>query len=99
MKRARDVRDQLASMLRRIEVPVVSANKDDKTTFRKAITASFFYHTARITKSRGYQTVKQSQTVHIHPNSFKDLPCWVIYFELVLTTKEFMQQIVEIESA
>ncbi|XP_043238204.1 pre-mRNA-splicing factor ATP-dependent RNA helicase DHX16-like [Amphibalanus amphitrite] len=100
MKRARDVRDQLASMLERIEVPLVSANKDDNTAIRKAITAGFFYHTARLTKAGGYQTVKQSQTVHIHPNSclFEDLPRWVIYFELVFTTKEFMRQIVEIES-
>ncbi|XP_037082662.1 LOW QUALITY PROTEIN: pre-mRNA-splicing factor ATP-dependent RNA helicase DHX16-like [Pollicipes pollicipes] len=101
MKRARDVRDQLASMMERIEVPLVAASKEDNTGVRKAITAGFFYHTARLTKSGGYQTVKQSQTVHIHPNSclFEELPRWVIYFELVFTTKEFMRQIVEIESA
>lgn len=36
----------------------------------------------------------------IHPNSslFEDLPRWVIYHELVYTTKEFMRQTIEIES-
>jgi len=36
----------------------------------------------------------------VHPNSslFEDLPRWVIYHELVFTTKEFMRQIIEIES-
>lgn len=40
------------------------------------------------------------QTVMIHPNSalFEDLPRWIIYHELVFTSKEFMRQVTEIES-
>lgn len=36
----------------------------------------------------------------IHPNSalFEELPRWVLYHELVFTTKEFMRQVIEIES-
>ena len=36
----------------------------------------------------------------IHPNSalFEDLPRWVIYHELVFTTKEYMRNVVEIEN-
>ena len=36
----------------------------------------------------------------IHPNSsmFEDLPRWVIYFELVFTSKEFMRNVIEIKS-
>jgi hypothetical protein len=36
----------------------------------------------------------------IHPNSslFEDLPRWVIYHELVFTTKEFMRNTIEIEN-
>lgn len=36
----------------------------------------------------------------IHPNSslFEELPRWVLYFELVFTTKEYMRQVTEIES-
>lgn len=36
----------------------------------------------------------------IHPNSalFEELPRWVLYHELVFTTKEFMRQVTEIES-
>ncbi|KFM75517.1 putative pre-mRNA-splicing factor ATP-dependent RNA helicase DHX16, partial [Stegodyphus mimosarum] len=35
----------------------------------------------------------------IHPNSslFEDLPRWLVYHELVFTTKEFMRQVIEIE--
>jgi HrpA-like RNA helicase len=44
--------------------------------------------------------VKNAQTVHIHPTSSlfqKTLPRWVIYHELVYTSKEFMRQVIEIK--
>lgn len=43
---------------------------------------------------------KSLQTVMIHPNSalFEELPRWVLYHELVFTTKEYMRQVIEIES-
>ncbi|XP_058866914.1 RING finger protein 225-like isoform X1 [Acipenser ruthenus] len=42
----------------------------------------------------GYRTVKHQQTVYVHPNSslFEEQPRWIIYHELVFTTKEFMRQ-------
>ena len=66
---------------------------------RKAVTAGFFYHAARLSKGGQYKTVKQQHTVQVHPNSslFEEQPRWMIYFELVFTTKEFMRQVIEIE--
>ena len=63
--------------------------------FFKAITAGFFYHTARLDKGGNYRTVKHNQAVMVHPNSslFEDRPKWLIYHELVFTTKEFMRQV------
>ncbi|XP_046403500.1 pre-mRNA-splicing factor ATP-dependent RNA helicase DHX16 [Ischnura elegans] len=99
MKRARDVREQLAGLMQRVEIDLVS-NPEDTANIRKAITAGYFYHVARLSKGGQYKTVKHSQTVSIHPNSslFEDLPRWVLYHELVFTTKEFMRQVTEIES-
>ncbi|XP_026172513.1 pre-mRNA-splicing factor ATP-dependent RNA helicase DHX16 isoform X1 [Mastacembelus armatus] len=98
MRRARDVRDQLEGLMDRIEVEVVSS-QGDSVPIRKAVTAGYFYHTARLSKG-GYKTVKHQQTVYIHPNSslFEEQPRWLIYHELVFTTKEFMRQVIEIES-
>jgi hypothetical protein len=47
MKRARDIRDQLVGLMERVEIEMVSdiGNIDN---IRKAITAGFFYHTARL---------------------------------------------------
>ncbi|KAM9851677.1 pre-mRNA-splicing factor ATP-dependent RNA helicase DHX16 [Aulostomus maculatus] len=98
MRRARDVRDQLEGLMDRIEVEVVSC-QGDSIPIRKAVTAGYFYHTARLSKG-GYKTVKHQQTVYVHPNSslFEEQPRWLIYHELVFTTKEFMRQVIEIES-
>lgn len=99
MKRARDVREQLEGLMERVEIEITS-NPNDSVPIRKAITSGYFYHTARLGKSGQYRTVKHQQTVMIHPNSslFQDQPRWVIYHELVFTTKEFMRQIIEIEN-
>jgi pre-mRNA-splicing factor ATP-dependent RNA helicase DHX16 len=66
---------------------------------RKAIASGFFYNTARLQKSGNYRTLKNAHTVHLHPSScmFEALPKWIIYHELVLTSKEYMRSIIEID--
>jgi pre-mRNA-splicing factor ATP-dependent RNA helicase DHX16 len=99
MKRARDIRDQLEGLLERVEIELVS-NPNETVNIRKAVTAGYFYHTARMSKGGNYKTAKHNQTVMIHPNSsmFEDLPRWVLYYELVFTTKEYMRNVVEIRN-
>lgn len=100
MRRARDVRDQLQGLMERVEMEIVSSGMDS-IAIRKAVTAGFFYHTARFSKGGNYKTVKHHQTVMVHPNSslFEEQPRWLIYHELVFTTKEFMRQVIEIENS
>jgi pre-mRNA-splicing factor ATP-dependent RNA helicase DHX16 len=99
LRKARDIREQLAGLMERVELEVVS-NEADTDAICKAVTAGFFYHTARLQKSLDYRTVKSQLTVHIHPSSslHGTQPRWVVYHELMFTTKEFMRQIVEIKS-
>ncbi|ODM92125.1 putative pre-mRNA-splicing factor ATP-dependent RNA helicase DHX16 [Orchesella cincta] len=100
MKRARDVREQLEGLMQRVEIEIVS-NPLETVNIRKAVTAGYFYHTAKLGENGQYRTVKHQQQVMIHPNSalFEDIPRWVIYHELVFTTKEYMRQTIEIESS
>jgi pre-mRNA-splicing factor ATP-dependent RNA helicase DHX16 len=69
----------------------------------QAVTAGYFYHTVRLSDHGQYKTVKHNQTVMIHPNSSlfeqQPPPRWIIYHELVFTTKEFMRQVIEIENS
>eukprot|EP00731_Ephydatia_muelleri_P026544 Em0018g644a len=95
MKMARDIRDQLEGLMERVEIDVKS-NILDSVAIRKAVTAGYFYHTVSLSKGGVYKTVKHQQTVHIHPQSslFQELPKWVVYHELVFTTKEYMRQVI-----
>ncbi|CAF0887126.1 unnamed protein product [Adineta ricciae] len=99
MNRARQVRDQLEALMERVEIDIQS-NPADTVGIRKSICAGFFYHTAKFSKNGMYKTVRHQQSVLIHPNSclFDQIPRYVIYFELVLTTKEYMRQLIEIEN-
>ncbi|TMW81607.1 hypothetical protein EJD97_008707 [Solanum chilense] len=98
MKRARDIRDQLEGLLERVEIKLTS-NVNDLEAIKKCITSGFFPHTARLQKAGSYRTVKHPQTVNIHPSSglSQELPRWVVYHELVLTSKEYMRQVTELK--
>ncbi|TNV84818.1 hypothetical protein FGO68_gene10396 [Halteria grandinella] len=103
MKRARDIKEQLVELCKRVEIDYADeklSTIDDElyTNVRKAFASGFFYNTAKLSKSGNYKTLKNQHTVHIHPSSsmFETLPKWVIYHELVFTTKEFMRNIIEI---
>ncbi|KAJ1835818.1 hypothetical protein LPJ63_000812 [Coemansia sp. RSA 2711] len=101
MCRARDLRDQIIGLMERVEIiPESNPNPGDTDPIRKAITAGFFYNCARLQKSGdSYATVKRRQTVHIHPSSslHEDKPKYVVYYELMLTSREFMRQVIEID--
>ena len=92
MKRAQNIRDQLVGLMERTEVPMLSLPDPGNTIpIRKAFTAGYFYHTARLQRSGdSYRTVKHGQTVGIHPSSslFGENPKWIVYHELVFTTRE-----------
>ena len=68
MKRADDIRDQIMGLMDRTEVPLIS-NLGDHDRIKKAIAAGFFYNTANLQKNGSYRTVKNPQSVHIHPSS------------------------------
>lgn len=72
-----------------------------KTTSRaqKAITSGFFRNAARKDPQEGYRTVTDNQVVYIHPSSalFNRQPEWVVYHELVLTTKEYMREVTTVD--
>ncbi|KAB8241103.1 P-loop containing nucleoside triphosphate hydrolase protein [Aspergillus flavus] len=94
LTRARDVRDQLAKLCDRVEVTVSTCGSNNLQPIQKAITAGFFPNAARLQRGGdSYRTVKNGQTVYLHPSStlFEVNPRWVIYFELVLTSKEYMR--------
>lgn len=73
----------------RYKLDIVSCGRNF-TSIRRAITSGFFFHSARKDPQDGYKTTVENTPVFMHPSSslFQRQPDWVVYFELVLTTKE-----------
>ncbi|KAH9609473.1 hypothetical protein KSS87_006391 [Heliosperma pusillum] len=80
------------------KLDVVSAG-NNFTKINKAICAGFFFHAARKDPQEGYRTLFENQPVYIHLSSalFQRQPDWVIYHELVMTTKEYMREVTVID--
>lgn len=100
--RARDVRNQLVAIMKKDGYPLV-LNKND-ADIRKCICAAYFHQLARLVRmgasGRGqaeYANLRQPYLkMFLHPTSALigglDLsPQFVVYDELVLTTKEYIQ--------
>ncbi|KAH6828587.1 ATP-dependent RNA helicase [Perilla frutescens var. hirtella] len=98
LREAQDVRKQLLSFMDKFKLDVVSAGKNF-SKICKAIAAGFFFHVARKDPQEGYRTLVENQPVYIHPRSglFQRQPDWVIYHELVMTTKEYMCEVTVID--
>merc|ERR1711879_664286 len=98
LKRARDMRDQLIGLMDRVELDFKS-NPSDHEAIRKSITGGFFSNVARIKKDGSYQTIKSPTSIYIHPSSglSESEPKFVVYHELILTTKEYMRTVSEIK--
>ncbi len=99
MKRAQDVRKQLVMIMDRYKMDIISAGRN-LIKVRKCIVAGFFTNAAKKDPQEGYKTILENQPVYIHPSSalFNKNPEWVIYNELVLTTKEYMRNVVAIDA-
>jgi len=98
MRRAQDVRKQLLGIMDRYHQDIISCGRNYKKVLI-AICGGYFRHAAKKDPQEGYKTLVEGTPVYIHPSSslFNKSPDWVIYHELVLTTKEYMREIITID--
>ncbi|TRM58778.1 P-loop containing nucleoside triphosphate hydrolase protein [Schizophyllum amplum] len=98
MRRAQDVRKQLLGIMDRYKHDVLSAGRDYNRV-RRAICSGYFRNTAKKDPQEGYKTLVEGTPVYIHPSSalFNRAPEWLIYHELVLTTREYCHNVTAIE--
>jgi ATP-dependent RNA helicase DHX8/PRP22 len=101
MTQAKNVREQLVNIMERCRHPVVSCGRETEKV-RRALCAGFFRNTARRDAGAGsgcYKTLVESTAVYLHPSSalFGKSAEWVVYHELVLTTREYMHWATSIE--
>jgi pre-mRNA-splicing factor ATP-dependent RNA helicase DHX15/PRP43 len=100
LKSADNVRQQLARIMKRFELPLVStefSSKDYYINIRKGLVAGYFMQVAHLEKTGHYLTVKDNQVVALHPGTCLDhKPEWVLYNEFVLTSKNYIRTCTEV---
>ncbi|KAF2640243.1 P-loop containing nucleoside triphosphate hydrolase protein [Massarina eburnea CBS 473.64] len=106
LTRARDVREQIKRLTDRVEVESSSCGLSDHVTIRRALVDGFFSKAARMGRDgQSYRTLKGAggQSIFIHPSSVCNEPTsrpkWMIFFELVQTSKDFARCVCPIEPA
>ena len=104
MQKARNIKEQLEYITKNklninIDDENISDNKDINDNIRKAIISGFFFNCACLNKDGIYRTIKNPHVVNIHPTSilFKQNPKYIVYHELIYTTKEYMRYCIEVE--
>ncbi|KAI4304917.1 hypothetical protein MLD38_040374 [Melastoma candidum] len=94
LRKAREVRSQLLDILKTLKIPLTSS-WPDLDVVRKAICSAYFHNASRLKGVGEYVNCRNGMPCHLHPSSalfgMGHTPEYVVYHELVLTTKEYMQ--------
>ncbi|KWU46401.1 P-loop containing nucleoside triphosphate hydrolase protein [Rhodotorula sp. JG-1b] len=100
LSRALSIRTQLSKYLKRFDIPLVSCG-EDHTKVRRCLTSGYFRNAAVVQPDGTYRSVREGTVLHAHPSSvlFTRTPPspYVIYHEVIETTKRFMREITAIE--
>ncbi|WFD18925.1 RNA helicase [Malassezia caprae] len=99
LRRAQDVRKQLVGIMDRYHHDILSCGSNYNRV-RRAICSGYFRNAAKRDPQEGYRTMAESGgNVYLHPSSslFHRPPEYVVYHEVVMTSKEYMREVTAIE--
>ncbi|CAI6243729.1 unnamed protein product [Periconia digitata] len=102
LQQADNVRLQLKRIMEREELELMSTpfeNKKYYENIRRALVAGFFMQVAKREGSgKTYMTVKDDQSVLLHPSTvLAQSDEWVVYNEFVLTTKNYIRTVTAVK--
>ena len=101
LQSADNVRLQLKRIMEREELELMSTPFEDKKYYeniRRALVSGFFMQIAKKeANGKTYTTVKDNQTVLLHPSTVLGQESeWVVYNEFVLTTKNYVRTVTSV---
>ena len=100
LRKAREVREQLLDIMRKQKMKLKTCGRDWDVV-RKAICSSYFYNSARLKGIGEYVNMLTGMPCVLHGSSalygLGYTPDYVVYHELVLTTKEYMQCVTAVD--
>lgn len=100
LRRAKEVRDQLLDIMKTQKMDIVSCGTDWDVV-RRCICSGYYHQAAKVKGIGEYINLRTSVTVQLHPTSalygLGFLPDYVVYHELILTSKEYMSTVTSVD--
>lgn len=100
LKKVREVRTQLADIMKTLKMEMQSSGTD-WDVIRKAICSGYFHNASKIKGIGEYVNLRTGIPCVLHPSSaiygLGFTPDYVVYHELVMTSKEYMQCVTAVD--
>lgn len=100
LRRAKEIRDQLRDIMKVLKMDFTSCGTD-WDIIRKCICSGYYHQAAKVKGLGEYINLRTSVTVQLHPTSalygLGYLPDYVVYHELILTSKEYMSCVTAVD--
>jgi pre-mRNA-splicing factor ATP-dependent RNA helicase DHX38/PRP16 len=100
LRRAKEIRDQLLDIMKMQKMSMLSCGTD-WDVIRKCICSGYYHQAAKVKGIGEYINLRTSVTVQLHPTSalygLGYLPDYVVYHELILTSKEYMSTVTSVD--
>jgi pre-mRNA-splicing factor ATP-dependent RNA helicase DHX38/PRP16 len=100
MRKVREVRQQLKEIMEQHKMQLRSCGSD-WDIIRKCICSAYFHQGSRLKGLGEYVSLRTGMPCHLHPTSalygMGFQPDYVVYHELVMTSKEFMQCVTAVD--
>ncbi|KAK3726768.1 hypothetical protein QZH41_010426, partial [Actinostola sp. cb2023] len=100
MRKVREVRGQLKEIMDQHQIPVKSCG-NEWDIIRKCICSSYFHQAAKLKGIGEYVNMRSGMPCHLHPTSalfgMGYTPDYIVYHELVMTSKEYMQCVTAVD--
>lgn len=100
MRKVREIREQLKDIMEQLKMEVVSC-KQNWDVLRKTICSGYFTNAAKIKGIGEYVNLRSGIPCKLHPSSslfsLGYAPDYVVYHELVMTSKEYMTYVTTVD--
>ncbi|CAG5173522.1 uncharacterized protein ALTATR162_LOCUS7642 [Alternaria atra] len=100
LRRAKEIRDQIYDIMSKQKMKLVSCGTD-WDVIRKCICSGYYHQAAKVKGIGEYINLRTSVTIQLHPTSalygLGYLPDYVVYHELILTSKEYMSCVTSVD--
>ncbi len=100
MRKAREVRSQLMDIMKNEKMEYTSCGMN-WDIIRKCICSAYFHQAAKLKGIGEYVNCRTGMPCHLHPTSalygLGFTPDYIVYHELIMTSKEFMQCVTAVD--